>query len=127
MILKVYQREQTIEACKLASLNCKYILEEPISAAHYIACYEKVYELLNEQIWIIYDFGGGTLDVALVRVGNFTLETLAIAGDGHLGGQDIDHAMDNAVKEAGEFLEKAAEKVLKLTIAVKRITPCERQ
>ena len=88
-----YQREQTIEACKLASLNCKYILEEPLAAAHYIACIEKIYELLKDQIWMIYDFGGGTLDVALVKVGNHVLETLAIAGESHLGGQDIDHEM----------------------------------
>ena len=42
---------------------------------------------------MVYDFGGGTLDVALVKVGNYMLETLAVAGDGHLGGQDIDHAL----------------------------------
>ena len=42
---------------------------------------------------MIYDFGGGTLDVALVKVGNHVLETLAIAGASHLGGQDIDHEM----------------------------------
>ena len=81
-----YQREQTIEACKLASLNCKYILEEPLAAAHYIACYYKVYGQQKDQIWMIYDFGGGTLDVALVKVGNHVLETLAIAGDPYLGG-----------------------------------------
>ena len=63
----------TVEACRLASLNCKDMLEEPISAAHYVACYEKVYELLNEYIWMVYDFGGGTLDVALVKVGNYML------------------------------------------------------
>ena len=45
------------------------------------------------QRWLIFDFGGGTLDVALIQIGNNTIEIIAIDGDNHLGGQDIDHAL----------------------------------
>jgi len=57
---------------------------------------------------MVYDFGGGTLDVALVKVGNYVLETLAIAGDSHLGGQDIDNALvsDLIKKYAVEYEEE---------------------
>ena len=67
-------------------LICKYVLEEPVSAALYRAHYEKMFDSLKIKTWLIFDFGGGTLDVALVKVGNYMLETLAIDGDNHLGG-----------------------------------------
>ena len=41
----------------------------------------------------MFDFGGGTLDVAIVEVGYFSLKTIEVDGDNHLGGQDIDHKM----------------------------------
>ena len=54
-------------------LICKYVLEEPVSAALYRAHYEKVFDSLKIKTWLIFDFGGGTLDVALVKVGNYVL------------------------------------------------------
>ena len=56
---------------------------------------------------MVYDFGGGTLDVALIKVGNYMLETLAIAGDAHLGGQDLDNIMvvDLIKKYSSEYRE----------------------
>ena len=43
----------------------------------------------------MFDFGGGTLDVAIVEVGYFSLKTIEVDGDNFLGGQDIDHKMMN--------------------------------
>ena len=84
---------QTLKACELANLVCKYILQEPLSAAFYRGMMLKIFEKLISQIWLIFDFGGGTLDVALVRISKNSLKTIAIDGNNHLGGQDIDHAM----------------------------------
>ena len=53
----------------------------------------KVFSNRKIQKWFIFDFGGGTLDVAIVEVGKNTLRTIAVDGDNHLGGQDFDHAM----------------------------------
>ena len=42
---------------------------------------------------MIFDFGGGTLDVTILKIQNGVFTTLATAGDCHLGGQDIDNAL----------------------------------
>ena len=56
----------------------------------------------------MFDFGGGTLDVAIVEVGYYSLKTIAIDGDNHLGGQDLDHAMSKYFikKYREEFIEE---------------------
>ena len=55
----------------------------------------KYFEQNENKTQLVFDFGGGTLDVALVRVGHYKLEILAIDGDNYLGGQDLDHALMN--------------------------------
>ena len=82
-----------MKACRLASLNVYYVLEEPVSAAFYIAMKNKLFEKLETETQLVFDFGGGTLDVAIVEVGYFSLKTIEVDGDNHLGGQDIDHKM----------------------------------
>ena len=75
-----------MKACKMASLRCKSILSEPISAAFFVAWEERVFQQLLKKTWLVFDLGGGTLDLAIVKVGNYALETMAIDGDQHLGG-----------------------------------------
>ena len=87
------QRLQTLRACELAKLNCVWILEEPVAAVFYRAVMLKAYEKRIAKIWLAFDFGGGTLDVALVKVGQGLVELLATDGNNHLGGQDVDHAL----------------------------------
>ena len=58
-----------MKACKLASLNCQFVLEEPVSAAFYIAKKLQLFEKQDTMIQVVFDFGGGTLDVAVVEVG----------------------------------------------------------
>ena len=87
------QRLQTLRACELAKLNCVWILEEPVAAVFYRAVMLKAYENRIAKIWLAFDFGGGTLDVALVKVGQGLVELLATDGNNHLGGQDVDHAL----------------------------------
>ena len=74
-------------------MNCVWILEEPVAAVFYRAVMLKAYENSIVKIWLAFDFGGGTLDVALVKVGQGIVELLATDGDHHLGGQDVDHAL----------------------------------
>ena len=59
------------------------------------------------QRWFIFDFGGGTLDVALIGIGYKFIEVLAIDGDNHLGGQDIDHSLMERYIE--QFIEEYRE------------------
>ena len=65
----------------------------------------------------MFDFGGGTLDVAIVEVGYYSLKTIAIDGDNHLGGQDLDHAMSKY------FVEKYLEEYIEEEGHEPKITP----
>ena len=75
-----------MKACRLASLNCQFVMEEPVSAAFYIVMKLRLFELQETRTQLVFDFGGGTLDVAIVEVGYYSLKTIAIDGDNHLGG-----------------------------------------
>ena len=83
-----YQRRATMDAAKIADLDPICVISEPTAAciAH---AYTKGYTQSKYTV-LVYDFGGGTLDVSLVEIqgGNFTV--IATAGDAHCGGQDID-------------------------------------
>ena len=70
-------------------------MEEPVSAAFYIGMKLRLFEMQETRTQLVFDFGGGTLDVAIVEVGYYSLKTIAVDGDNHLGGQDLDHAMMN--------------------------------
>ena len=65
----------------------------------------------------MFDFGGGTLDVAIVEVGYYSLKTIAIDGDNHLGGQDLDHATSKY------FIEKFREEFIEIEGREPTITP----
>ena len=77
----------------------------------------KVYKNKKVERWFIFDFGGGTLDVAIVEVGNNTVITIAVDGDNHLGGQDIDHLL------MMEFLKLFQQEYLEDNGKVPNITP----
>ena len=82
------QSEATKRAGALAGFKQIVLLQEPIAAA--IA-----YGFLNQknENWLVYDFGGGTFDVALVASRDGSLTVLAHAGDNFLGGKDFDAAI----------------------------------
>jgi len=91
------QRQATKDAAKLAGLDVLRLLNEPTAAA--IA-----YGLDNqaEGTYVIYDLGGGTFDVSVLRLNHGVFEVLATAGDSALGGDDMDHAIsDWLIKAAG--------------------------
>ncbi|OWY39212.1 Fe-S protein assembly chaperone HscA [Xenophilus sp. AP218F] len=80
------QRQATKDAARLAGLNVLRLLNEPTAAA--IA-----YGLDNgsEGIYVVYDLGGGTFDVSILKLTRGVFEVLATSGDSALGGDDFDH------------------------------------
>ena len=82
------QRQATKDAAKLAGLNVLRLLSEPTAAA--IA-----YGLDNaaEGIYAVYDLGGGTFDISILRMTKGVFEVLATGGDSALGGDDFDHRL----------------------------------
>jgi molecular chaperone HscA len=91
------QRQATKDAAQLAGLNVLRLISEPTAAA-------VAYGLDNasEGLYAVYDLGGGTFDISLLRLTRGVFEVVATGGDAALGGDDIDHALaDWALAEAG--------------------------
>ena len=91
------QRQATKDAAKLAGLNVLRLINEPTAAA--IA-----YGLDNasEGVYAIYDLGGGTFDISILRLTQGVFEVVATGGDSSLGGDDYDQALaDWALTKAG--------------------------
>ena len=80
------QRYATKVAAKLAGIKCQRILNEP-SAAALAARYQNTED---EEYMLVFDFGGGTLDVSIVDCFENLIEITAISGDNKLGGRDFD-------------------------------------
>lgn len=85
----VGQTTATIEAAKMAGFDHCELLQEPIAASF-------AYGLSSEQkngIWMVFDFGGGTFDAALLKVEDGIMQVFDTAGDNYLGGKDLDAAI----------------------------------
>lgn len=92
------QRQATKDAAKLAGLNVLRLLNEPTAAA--IA-----YGLDNgsEGIYAVYDLGGGTFDISILKLSKGVFEVLATGGDSALGGDDFDHRVFCWIIEQGKL------------------------
>ncbi|MBI3778615.1 MAG: Fe-S protein assembly chaperone HscA [Gammaproteobacteria bacterium] len=91
------QRQATKDAARLAGLNVLRLLSEPTAAA-------VAYGLDKNPrgVYAIYDLGGGTFDISLLRLNRGVFEVMATAGDSALGGDDMDHAIAEWImREAG--------------------------
>ena len=85
------QRQATKDAAKLAGLNVLRLLNEPTAAAvAYGLDRNKSDSEKQEHIYLIYDLGGGTFDVSLLKMTEGVFEVLATGGNSALGGDDID-------------------------------------
>ncbi|MEP6722450.1 MAG: Fe-S protein assembly chaperone HscA [Variovorax sp.] len=86
------QRQATKDAAELAGLNVLRLISEPTAAA--IA-----YGLDNasEGVYAVYDLGGGTFDISILRLTQGVFEVIATGGDSALGGDDYDHALADFV------------------------------
>ncbi len=90
------QRQATKDAAKLAGLNVLRLLNEPTAAAVAYGLDQSA-----EGVVAIYDLGGGTFDISILRLTGGVFEVLATGGDSALGGDDFDHAI------AGWMIEQA--------------------
>jgi len=100
------QRQATKDAAQLAGLNVLRLINEPTAAA--IA-----YGLDNgsEGLYAVYDLGGGTFDISLLRLTKGVFEVVATGGDAQLGGDDFDRLLaDWALAQAGLSVTSAADK-----------------
>src|SRR5205814_2758056 len=82
------QRQVTKDAAKLAGLNVLRLLNEPTAAA---IAYGLDHQ--SEGTFAIFDLGGGTFDISILRLTRGVFEVLSTNGDSALGGDDFDHAI----------------------------------
>ena len=91
------QRQATKDAAQLAGLNVLRLINEPTAAA-------VAYGLEHgaEGLYAVYDLGGGTFDISLLRLSAGVFEVVATGGDSALGGDDFDHLLAEwALAQAG--------------------------
>ncbi|HEY0194969.1 MAG TPA: Hsp70 family protein [Kofleriaceae bacterium] len=89
------QRQATREAGRLAGLDVMRLINEPTAAALAYG-----FGKHNDEIVAVFDFGGGTFDVSILRINDELFEVLASEGDFFLGGDDLDRALAESL--AGE-------------------------
>ena len=102
------QRQATKDAAQLAGIHVLRLISEPTAAA--IA-----YGLDNasEGVYAVYDLGGGTFDISILRLARGVFEVIATGGDSALGGDDYDHALADLAlarlgRQAGSDNDRAA-------------------
>lgn len=83
------QRSDTKKAAQIAGLKVDRLINEPSAAA---LAYRMEYGE-EDRTLLVFDFGGGTLDLSYVECFDNVIEIIAVAGDNHLGGDDIDQAI----------------------------------
>jgi molecular chaperone DnaK len=90
-------RLATMKAGELAGLEVSHIINEPTAALFYYSYHQPVGGTV-----VVYDFGGGTLDVTIARVTGRDVQILASKGDPRLGGLDFDRKLDDIVRRTFE-------------------------
>ncbi|MDV4035888.1 heat-shock protein Hsp70 [Elizabethkingia anophelis] len=83
------QKEATREAAKLAGFNHIELLQEPVAAAMAYGLDSKK----KDGFWMVFDFGGGTFDAALIKVEDGIMKVADTEGDNYLGGKNLDLAI----------------------------------
>ncbi|MCV2216168.1 Fe-S protein assembly chaperone HscA [Thauera sp. Sel9] len=118
------QRQATKDAARLAGLDVLRLLNEPTAAA-------VAYGLDNaaEGVYAVYDLGGGTFDLSILKLSRGVFEVLSTNGDAALGGDDFDHRLFCAILEraaiAPPSLEDARRLQMKAREAKELLTSCE--
>lgn len=123
-------REATMAAAQAAGLNVRFIINEPTAAALYYA-YKSGEHL--DGTYAVYDLGGGTFDVSVIRVNRYDVAVLATNGVAKLGGDDFDVALQTVVGrkfkevtgrdlDVSDFTRNDAEEEKKSLSARKRVT-----
>jgi Fe-S protein assembly chaperone HscA len=114
------QRQATKDAGRIAGLDVLRLVNEPTAASLAYGLDKR-----KEGIVAVYDFGGGTFDISMLKLHDGIFEVLATNGNTHLGGDDIDHllmriALEDIASEWGENISGNQEAVQLLRRAVIR-------
>ncbi len=114
------QRQATKDAGRLAGLDVLRLVNEPTAASLAYGLDKR-----KDGVIAVYDFGGGTFDISILRLHDGIFEVLATNGDTHLGGDDIDNlllriALEDVQSEWGTDLSTDPEGVQRLRRAVIR-------
>ena len=109
------QRQATKDAAQLAGINVLRLINEPTAAA--IA-----YGLDNaaEGVYAIYDLGGGTFDISILRLTQGVFEVIATGGDSALGGDDFDRALADFISEKTGYVPSVATEKAALLVEARR-------
>ncbi|WP_018651771.1 Fe-S protein assembly chaperone HscA [Actinobacillus capsulatus] len=92
------QRQSTKDAARLAGLNVLRLLNEPTAAAIAYGL-----DSGQEGVIAVYDLGGGTFDISILRLSRGVFEVLATSGDTALGGDDFDHLLADWIAEQANY------------------------
>lgn len=95
------QRQATKDAARLAGIKVLRLLNEPTAAAVAYGL-----DTGNDGVIAVYDLGGGTFDISILRLNKGVFEVLATGGDSALGGDDFDYAIGQWVLEQTEVSDK---------------------
>ncbi|MBI3636404.1 MAG: molecular chaperone DnaK [Candidatus Rokubacteria bacterium] len=111
------QRQATRDAGRIAGLDVVRIVNEPTAASLAYGL-----QRMTEGVIAVYDLGGGTFDISILRVKDGVFEVLATNGDTHLGGDDFDRAialwlLDDIRARHGAYLGQDAEAMQELRLA----------
>ncbi|MEJ2180019.1 MAG: Fe-S protein assembly chaperone HscA [Gammaproteobacteria bacterium] len=96
------QRQATKDAAKLAGLKVLRLLNEPTAAAVAYGLDQKA-----EGVHVIYDLGGGTFDVSILRLNRGVFEVMSTSGNSSLGGDDFDLAIAQWIKQQAGFTDNS--------------------
>ncbi len=100
------QRQATKDAARLAGINVLRLLNEPTAAAVAYGL-----DKVPEGVFAIYDLGGGTFDISILRLHRGVFEVLSTGGDSALGGDDFDHVVAQwLMEQSGVSKVSAAER-----------------
>ena len=95
------QRQGTKDAARLAGLHVLRLLNEPTAAAIAYGL-----DSGQEGVIAVYDLGGGTFDISILRLSRGVFEVLATGGDSALGGDDFDHLLADFIREQAGFSDR---------------------
>ncbi len=110
------QRQATKDAAQMAGLNVLRLINEPTAAAIAYGL-----DQAAEGIYAVYDLGGGTFDISILRLSQGVFEVLATGGDSALGGDDYDRALaDWVLAQTGTSAELSAGDLAQLRVSARR-------
>ncbi|MEB7713469.1 Fe-S protein assembly chaperone HscA [Kluyvera cryocrescens] len=100
------QRQGTKDAARLAGLHVLRLLNEPTAAAIAYGL-----DSGQEGVIAVYDLGGGTFDISILRLSRGVFEVLATGGDSALGGDDFDHLLADHIRDLAGIADRSDNRV----------------